>query len=122
MAKSLFERYGGFAAVSKVVMAFYDKVLDSDVLGVYFEHVDMRRLIDHQTKFMSQVLGGPAVYNDEQLAMLHQPLSITPEAFAEMLRLLRETFIEFGFSAHDVSYVLADLARREPFIVTRAQG
>lgn len=61
MSQSMFERYGGFAKLSKV-MAFYDRVLDSDVIGDFFEGVDMRRLIDHQTKFISQVMGGPAAY------------------------------------------------------------
>jgi hypothetical protein len=46
MARSMFDRYGGFANLSKVVMAFYDKVLDSEIIGDYFEYVDMRRLID----------------------------------------------------------------------------
>lgn len=119
MAKSLFEHYGGFAAVSKVVMSFYDKVLDSDVLADYFEGVDMRRLIDHQTKFMSQVLGGPAVYSDQQLAVLHQSLGITPTAFHEMIRLLRQTFVESGFAERDIDIVIADLDKREALIVGR---
>jgi hypothetical protein len=48
MARSMFDRYGGFANLSKVVMAFYDKVLDSEIIGDYFEHVDMRRLIGYR--------------------------------------------------------------------------
>jgi hemoglobin len=44
MSKTMFERYGGFANVSKVVMAFYDKALDSDIIGHHFEDVEMRRL------------------------------------------------------------------------------
>jgi hypothetical protein len=51
---TMFERYGGFATVSKVVMAFYDKALDSDVIGVYFENVDMPALIDHQTNLSAR--------------------------------------------------------------------
>ncbi len=47
MAASMFERYGGFATVSKVVMAFYEKALDSDIIGDFFEDIDMALLIDH---------------------------------------------------------------------------
>lgn len=53
MATTVFERCGGFAAVRKVLSAFYDKMLDSEALKGYFDGVDMRRLIDHQTKFVS---------------------------------------------------------------------
>lgn len=55
---TLFDKYGGFAAVSKLVMAFYDRILDSDQVGGYFEDIDMKRLIDHQTKFVASIMGG----------------------------------------------------------------
>ncbi len=53
MALSLFEKYGGFASVSKIVSAFYNKAIDSDVIRPYFDNIDMRELIDHQTKFIA---------------------------------------------------------------------
>lgn len=62
MAQSLFEKYGGFAQISKVVMVFYDKVLDPDLVGPFFDNIDMRRQIDHQTQFIASVMGGPASY------------------------------------------------------------
>lgn len=55
---TMFDRYGGFTSVSKIVMSFYDKVLDSETVGPYFEDIDMKALIDHQTKFIAQVMGG----------------------------------------------------------------
>ena len=67
MKSTIFQRYGGFASVSRVVMSFYDKVLDSPVSSPYFANTNMKRLIDHQTKFIAQVMGGPASYTDEQL-------------------------------------------------------
>jgi hemoglobin len=116
----MFERYGGFATISKVVMVFYDKVLDSEVIGDWFSDVDMRRLIDHQTKFIAQVLGGPVAYSDEQLESLHQPLGITSTAFTEMVRLLRETLEEFEFAGADVSSIISDIDRRRHLIVAAA--
>jgi hemoglobin len=98
-------------------MMFYDKVLDSEVIGDWFEGVDMRRLIDHQTKFISQVLGGPVAYSDEQLQNLHQPLAITPEAFGEMIRLLRETLEDFEFAREDITSIMADIEGRRHLIV-----
>jgi hemoglobin len=56
----MLERYGGFPTLSRIVMDFYDRVIDSDVLGPFFEDVDMRRLVDHQTKFVAWLMGGPA--------------------------------------------------------------
>jgi len=56
MARSFFERHGGFATVSKIVMRNYDHVIDSNVIGPYFENVDMPRLIDRQTKFVASIV------------------------------------------------------------------
>jgi truncated hemoglobin YjbI len=41
MAQSIFERHGGFARVSRMVMSFYDRVLDSPVISPYFAATDM---------------------------------------------------------------------------------
>lgn len=114
----MFERHGGFATVSKIVMEFYEKVLDSDVMAEFFEDVDMRRLVDHQTQFISQIMGGPAVYTDEMLRDLHARLSIHDEAFDEMTVLLRETLEDFEFDQPDVDEVMQEVTGRRDLIVT----
>lgn len=119
MSETMFERYGGFASVSKVVMALYDKVLDSDISGPYFEGVDMRGLIDHQTKFVSQVMGGPVAYTNEQLLQLHEHLDITDDAFAEVMTLFEETLEDFEFRADDIQSIMRGLESRKPWIVGR---
>ena len=67
MQQTIFERYGGFATVRKVVSTFYDYVLEDEVTAPYFAGVDMRSQIDHQSKFVSAVMGGPGSYTDEHL-------------------------------------------------------
>jgi hemoglobin len=120
VAQTIFERCGGFAKVRKVVSAFYDKVLDSPRLQRYFAGVDMRALIDHQTKFVSAIMGGPAAYSDDVLQRVHAPLRITAEDFAEMATLFAETLEEFDFAPADVEYLRREILRREPQIVARA--
>ena len=62
MARSTFEKYGGFAKISRIVAAFYDKVLDSPRLSPFFEGTSMKRQIDHQTKFIASLMGGPVTW------------------------------------------------------------
>ncbi|MEQ8966577.1 MAG: group 1 truncated hemoglobin [Azospirillaceae bacterium] len=119
MAVSVFERYGGFAVVSKVVLSFYDHVLDSDRLAPYFESVDMRRLIDHQTKFVAAMMGGPASISDRRLREVHAHLAIDEASFDEMVALMRETLEDFEFEAEDIESVLGEIRAREPLIVAR---
>ncbi len=118
MVTTMFERYGGFASVSKLVMAFYDKVLDSDILEPYFASVEMRRLVDHQTKFISSLMGGPASYSDQKLKEVHAHLRIDTRAFEEMAYLLRETLEDAGMDDDDVDSIISEITKRKSLIVS----
>lgn len=118
MNGSMFERSGGFSSVRKVISSFYDKVLDSPRLSRHFTQVDMRVLIDHQTKFITFVMGGPASFTDTQLERVHTRLGITRPEFREMVDLLEETLLEQGLEPADVEHVRREVAKRELFIVS----
>lgn len=114
---TIYDRYGGFAAVRKIVSSFYDRCLDSRVIGHRFEAIDMARLIDHQSRFIATVMGGPASYTDEHLHRIHARLEITHEEFAEMAALLAETLEDHGFAGADVSAVINEIRSREGSVV-----
>jgi hemoglobin len=117
MEQNLFEKYGGFSTVSRIVMQFYDKALDSDILADYFEDIEMERLIDHQTKFVASLMGGPASYTDDMLKQLHAHLDIDDKAFDEMATLFRATLEETGMDPEDVALVAGEIIKRRSVIV-----
>jgi hemoglobin len=117
VSASIYDRYGGFATVRKVVSSFYDRVLDSQVIGHHFESVDMVRLIDHQSRFIATVMGGPASYTDEHLHRIHARLAITHAEFSEMAALLGETLEDEGFAEADVAAVMQEIRSREGSVV-----
>ena len=119
MAQSIFLRYGGFASISKVVSAFYGKAIESPLLGPYFENIDMPRLIDHQTKFFSALMGGPASFSNEELERAHSRLDINDQEFQEMVDLLKETLEDFDFDDSDIAIVHGEILKRKRYIVTR---
>jgi hemoglobin len=119
MSRTVFERNGGFARVSRVVPAFYDKILDSPITSPYFANTDMRRLIDHQTRFIATIMGGPASYTNDHLERIHSHLGITDEAFEEMMMLLVETLEDFDFIDEDIHIVQDELKNRKRYVVTR---
>ena len=115
---TIFERYGGFATAGKIVMAFYERILDSDITGPYFDDVDMPRLMDHQTKFVASVMGGPASYTDEMLKQLHSRLDVTDKAFNEMALLFRTTLEEFAMAEEDIETLMREISSRRDVIVS----
>jgi hemoglobin len=114
---TLYEKYGGFAAISQVVHAFYDKVVATPQLDHYFARVNMERLIAHQTRFLCKVLGGPDPYTGRTLAAAHRGRGITAAAFAEVARLLAEALHEAGVEAADVAAILDVVATTRPDVV-----
>ena len=119
MAQTLYEKYGGFGAISKVVIDFYDRLLDSDEVGPFFDDVDMKRLIDHQTKFVASLLGGPADFADERLEQAHRHLGIGDADFDAMKQLLDETLGAHGFAEADRAAVLGEIEARRGMIVSK---
>lgn len=115
--QTLFEKYGGFSKVSRVVLAFYDTLLDSDEIGPFFDDVEMGRMVDHQTKFIASLLGGPASYTDNQLRQLHSHLDIGHGHFDELKVVLAATLEDHGFHAEDTDAVLAEFEKRRNLIV-----
>ena len=122
MATTLFQKYGGFAAVSRIVLTFYDKVLDSEQIAHFFEDVDLSRLVDHQTKFIASLLGGPASFSDEHLRKVHIHLGIGDADFDEMARLLDESLAQHRFSPDDRDHVSRQIEARRPVIVSRVSA
>jgi hemoglobin len=116
--ESIFHRIGGFAAVSRVVSDFYSSVLASPILRPFFAGVDMATQIDHQTKFVATLMGGPSSYTDEHLARVHAHLGIDGRAFEEMARTFRETLEDHGLDETDIGKVMQQIQSRRTFVVT----
>lgn len=107
MSETLFDKYGGFNTFSAVVSSFYQKVLDSDQLAHYFENVNMDKLMNHQTNFLSKALGGPDQYEGRDLKKVHARFEITLPDFQEVAELLAESLDEGGVEAEDVKTIIS---------------
>lgn len=118
MDRNLYERFGGMETVARVVFDFYERVLRSRRLAPYFAGVDMARLIDHQTKFLSSVLDGKPRYSDAHLRQMHARLAIDEDAFDEMLALMAEAMGACGVAEEESSALLAELRGRRAHIVS----
>lgn len=116
MAKSIYEKYGGFSTISKIVMDLYDRLLDDETVGPFFDDVDMSRIIDHQTKFVSSLVGGPASYTDEQIHRMHAHLGIGSEHFETLKTLLSRTLSDHGLEDEDVLAVVGEFEKRRNLV------
>lgn len=117
MQQTPFEKYGGFSTVSRIVMSLYDRLLEDDDVGPFFDDVDMPRLIDHQTKFVSSLMGGPASFSDEHIAAAHRRLSIGDAHFDRLKELVEQTLRDFDVAEPDVATVLDAFEARRLLLI-----
>lgn len=103
---SLYNKYGGFETIHSVVSLFYKKVLDSDNLFRFFENADIERIIEHQTRFFSQLLGGPQIYDSAKLSSLHQSLKINEDDFNEVVAHLKSSLEDSNVEKNDIVTIL----------------
>lgn len=115
--KTLFDKYGGFSTVSKIVMSLYDALLEDDDLGPFFDDVDMGKLIDHQTKFVSSLMGGPASFSDEHIRRAHAHLTIEPGHFERLAEIVAEVLESYGVEEADVDAILEAFTARRALLV-----
>jgi hemoglobin len=114
---TMFERYGGLAFVTRFVLSFYDRVLASIQLASFFANSDMQRLVEHQAKFISTVMGGPTSYSNAVLREVHEHLDIDDQAFDEMIFLFKATLKDFKIADIDAEAIITDLNARRMYIV-----
>ncbi len=113
MQSSLFVKYGGFSSIHELIENFYEKLLDSQIVGSYFESSNMEALMDHQTRFISSLLGGPSSYTDEHLKYAHSNLNINEDAWNEVINLLRLALFEFGMETVDSNMLINTLSSKK---------
>jgi hemoglobin len=118
MGETLYEKYGGGETVRTLVNKFYQKVLSTSILIPYFENVDMDDLMDHQTRFISQVLGGPVTYDGDILKKAHGHLNITEDAFGAVACCLQETLEQLGVQEGDVTAIMTIVGKAKDQVVT----
>ena len=106
MKENLFHKYGGTATVAAIVQEFYDEVLETPELSHFFQGVSMERLIEHQVKFLSHVLGGPANYQGRSLRAAHHGLKIDSASFERVASILCDVLRDAGMTSEDVQTVL----------------
>ena len=114
---TLYEKYGGFTTIHTIVKDFYHDVLAEESLAPYFSRVSMDFLIQHQTDFLSQVLGGPIQYKGRTLREAHQTLNVKRADFDLVAKLLQENLEDAGVEEDDVTAIIDIVASTLPDIV-----
>ena len=109
-AMSLFDKYGGFATISTLVSELYDELIANEITAPYFDISDLRALMDHQVKFLSQALGGPEQYSGRAMNAAHTGLKISEQAFVEVAKTVQFVLEDNHVETDDINTILGILS------------
>jgi hemoglobin len=118
MSETMLGTYGR-GRLARIVSSFYSDVLRSRRLAPYFADVSIAELIEHQSRFLAMVMGGPPAQTAVELEVAHQRLGIAADDFDEMLRLLEDTLGRFDVDPEDIAQVIWRYREAQGFIVSR---
>jgi hemoglobin len=94
-----YEEIGGQETIDKLVDAFYPRVYANEELSPLFLG-DMEEIKRKQRMFLTQFLGGPALYSQEfgapAMRARHLPFEVTPKRAKAWLYCMKEAFQEIG--------------------------
>ena len=117
MAQTIYDKYGGFFTLNNIIKNFYIAIKKDKNLAPYFEGVGMGKLIEHQTQFISSLVGGPQINYPLSLKDSHAHLNITEDHFNLCLSILRATLKEGLFSDEDIKVVLSEMIKSKNDII-----
>lgn len=120
--KTLYQRLGGYDAISAVVQDLAGRLVADKQLGVYFKGLSndsKRRLIAHLTDFVCSATGGPCIYTGRDMKTVHEGLGISDSDWNRFVELTKETLNKFKVPAKEQQEFLQAVAPLKGVIVEK---
>ena len=100
-SQTLYERLGGEARLSSLLVNFYERVLADPDLSGFFIDVPIEKLRHMQHEFFAAALDGPVDYSGRPLSEVHAGMGISPRHLRLFVDHLLETLEHFDVDADD---------------------
>jgi hemoglobin len=120
MAKTLYERLGGYDAISAVANDLVRRLQADSQLGRYWQHRgedgvkrEKQLLID----FLCSSAGGPLYYTGRDMKTSHKGMEISEGDWSALLRHLNDTLEAFGVPPTERDQVVGFVQSTKPDIV-----
>jgi len=123
--KSLYERLGGYEAISAVANDFAPKLFDDQQVGPFFKGMgtDTRKsFIQKNINLICNVTGGPCKIISRPAKTVHTGLGITESDFNVVVGHLVDTLDKFKVPAQEKKELLDIIGTLKPDIVEQADA
>jgi hemoglobin len=118
--KSLYERLGGYDAISSVIDDFFKRMIPDKQLGRFFLGLSTdskTKVQQHTVDFVCKVTGGPCAYTGRDMKTVHTGLNITESDWDLSAKYLTQTLDKFQVPDQEKAEVLNLVTSLKPAIV-----
>ncbi len=120
MHQSIYDKYGGYDTIYSAIINLYEEMCDHPEIGQHFIGVDIERLTQLQTQFVSRALGADIEYKGRSMERAHAPLHITDFQYDEISKCFSKIFVKHGFEPEDMKVIENLLfSLRKPIVTSK---
>ena len=106
MTVSLFDKYGGVPAITRIVRDFHERLMRRPNLRRYFEEMEMDRVIQHHIAYVSYAMGKPnQSYTTNKMHDQHMQAGVTKASYNQIMELFFASLEEEGVTPEDIELV-----------------
>lgn len=113
---SIYDDLGGFDTIKQVVERMYEHILADERLAPYFDESNVESLINHQSRFIAMIAGGPD-YHDH-IAETHAHMNLRDEHFDAVLAYFHTALAEHGVADEYSHQLKSQLQQYRASVVT----
>jgi hemoglobin len=117
--RTLYDRLGGYPAISAVVDDFVKNVAADKRINKFFAHANIGRLKARLVEQICQGSGGPCIYTGRDMRSAHAGMGIQGRHFNALVQDLGKSLNKFRVPAREQKELVAILAPMKKDIVTR---
>lgn len=106
MSASLFDKYGGVPAVTRIVRDFHERLMRRPNLRRYFENMDVEHVIQHHIAYVSFALGKPNQdFTMKKIHDQHMQAGVTKASYNQVTEIFLASLEEEGVSPEDIEKI-----------------
>ena len=120
MTVSLFDKYGGVPAITRIVRDFHERLMRRPNLRRYFEEMEIDQVIQHHIAYVSYAMGKPNQdFTMKKMHDQHMQAGVTKASYNQIMEIFFAALEEEGVTLEDIDLVEQTLKEVRGEIVSK---
>jgi hemoglobin len=106
MTVSLFDKYGGVPAITRIVRDFHERLMRRPNLRRYFEEMEVEKVIQHHIAYVSFAMGKPNQdFTMKKIHDQHMQAGVTKASYNQIMEIFFASLEEEGVTPEDIEHI-----------------